>query len=84
MVINDLHILSAMPRPTEADSPLIIDPNAVLPLTVAPQSLQAIARRNAQVIEASGDLELPQLATSDGRDALKAPDTLSTREGFGV
>ena len=84
MVINDLHILSVMAGPSEADSPLIIDPDAVLPLPVAPQSLQSIAGRNAQVIEAGGDFELTQLATSHNRDTFKAPDAFATREGFGV
>jgi hypothetical protein len=84
VVINDLHILSALSAPAEADSPLIIDPDAVLPLPVTPQDLQPIAGRNAQVIEAGGDLKLAQLATSHDRDTLKVPDALSAREGFGV
>src|SRR5688572_854950 len=84
MVINDLHILSVMAGPSEADAPLIIDPDAVLPQTVAPQSLQSIAGRNAQVIEARRDLQLAQLAASHDRDTLKAPDARSAREGFGV
>jgi hypothetical protein len=50
----------------------------------APQSLQSIAGRNAQVIEARRDLQLAQLAASHDRDTLKAPDALSAREGFGV
>jgi hypothetical protein len=84
MVINDLHTLSAMTGPAEADPPLIIDPDAVLSFSVATQSLQPIAGRNPQVIEAGGDLELAQLAASHDRDTLKAPDALSAREGFGV
>jgi hypothetical protein len=84
MVFNDLHILGTISYPAEADPPLIVDPDALLPLTVATQSLQSIAGRNAQVIEANGDLELAQLAACHDRDALKAPDALASRECFGV
>jgi hypothetical protein len=83
MVINDFNILSAMTRPAETDAPLIIDPDAVLSLPLAPQSFQPIAGGNAQVFETGGDLELAQLAARHDR-ALKTPDALSARKGFGV
>jgi hypothetical protein len=84
MVVNDLNILGVVTGPAKADSPLIVDPDAVLPASVAPQGLQSIAGRDSQVVEAAGDLELAQFAASHDCDALKAPDAFSTREGFGV
>jgi hypothetical protein len=84
VVVNDFNVFGSMTGPAKADSPLVIDPDAVLPLSVAPQALQSIAGRHTQVIEAGGDLELPQLATGHDGDALEAPDALSLCEGFGV
>lgn len=44
MVINDFYVNRSLRAawPLEADAPLIIDPNAVLPLTVAIQCFQSI------------------------------------------
>jgi hypothetical protein len=54
MVIHDLDILrsSGPTRPAEANSPLIVDANAVLAGSIAPQRFQAIASQRSQVIEA--------------------------------
>src|SRR6266850_5205551 len=37
MVVRDLHFISVVALPNEADSVLVVDPNAVLPLPVATQ-----------------------------------------------
>lgn len=48
MVINDLDLKGITAFPYEADAPLLIDPDAVLPLSVGMQSLKAVGRWNAQ------------------------------------
>jgi len=37
--------------PTKADSPLIVDSDAILSPAVAFQSLKAVARRNSQIVQ---------------------------------
>jgi hypothetical protein len=71
VVIDNLDVFGSMSGPAKADSPLVIDPDAVLPFSVAPQALESIAGRHTQVIEAGGD-------------AFEALDVLSLCEGFGV
>jgi hypothetical protein len=44
MIVDNLHIIRVAVTPTEAHAPLVIDPNAVLSLTVSIEFLQPIAR----------------------------------------
>jgi hypothetical protein len=47
MIVDHLNVMSATVTPDEADSPLVVDPYAVLSLSVARESFQAVSRRNA-------------------------------------
>jgi hypothetical protein len=47
MIISDLHFIGVSIPPQKADSPLIVDPDTVLPLSVARQLLKAVARRDS-------------------------------------
>jgi hypothetical protein len=49
VVINDFNIVGTVVSPHKTDPPLVVDANAVLARSVTSQSLQAVARRNAQV-----------------------------------
>ena len=80
MVINYLHRFSAGSRPTEAETELIVDPNAVLSGAVSLERLKPIARWHAQIIEPLGDLQLAQLAPRYSFDVDKASDPLTTRK----
>jgi hypothetical protein len=84
MVVNDLDVLGARGRPTKANAPLIVDANAVLPVPVAFESLQPIAGRDAQILEATGDFQLSQLAACDRGNAFESPDSISAGEGLRV
>lgn len=61
MVIHDLHVIGTV-VPAEADSPLIVDADAVLPRAVPAQRLQAISRRDAEVCKGDGVVEHSELA----------------------
>lgn len=52
--------------PEEADSPLVVDADAVLAGAVALQGFEGVAGRNAKIVKALGGMEKEQLAT--GRD----------------
>jgi len=43
MIINNLNIVRIALKPPEANSPLIIDPDAVLAGAIAPQHLKTVA-----------------------------------------
>jgi hypothetical protein len=51
MVIDDLDVPGFAVPPNKANAPLLVDPNAVLPLPVAAQGFQAIAGRRRQIVE---------------------------------
>jgi hypothetical protein len=56
MVTNDFHIFCTRLRPTKADTPLIVDTNAILAGTIALERFKVIAGWDPQIIESSGDL----------------------------
>ena len=51
MVIHDLHIVGAAVPPLEADAPLIIDPDAVLPVAVSRELFEPVRCWNPQIEE---------------------------------
>ena len=70
MVIDDLDQFGTI-TPDKADAPLIIDPDAVLTTTVAPQRLEPVSGRGSQVPEArcrAQHVELAQRHHSDRRE----------------
>jgi len=62
VVIDDFDIVSVAALPLEADSPLIIDSDAVLPFPVVLQLFEAIARRDSEVIETDGSVDLKEFS----------------------
>ena len=57
MVVDYLNVDRTRFRPSEADPILVVDPDAVLTLTVSPERLQAIARWYSQVVQDLGLVE---------------------------
>jgi hypothetical protein len=51
MVVGDFYVPRTIISPAKADSPLIIDPDTVLASPIATEFLQAVPRRNAQVVQ---------------------------------
>jgi hypothetical protein len=51
VVVGNLDIMGVAVPPAEAEAPLIVDADGVLPIPIPGQLFQAIARRNAQVLE---------------------------------
>lgn len=62
MVVHDLDVEGISARPAKADAPAVVDTNAVLPLAVSVQSLEAIPGRRAEEFERSGGMEHRELA----------------------
>jgi hypothetical protein len=51
MVVYDLDIVGVSLTPAEADTPLVVDPNAILSFPVSSQFLKAISWWNTKVIQ---------------------------------
>jgi hypothetical protein len=65
VIVDDLDVEAVPVPPEKANSPLIVDPNAVLPLTFAFQCFEAVARRNVEVVEGFGGVQNDELSKSD-------------------
>ncbi len=59
VIIDNLHIVGGLFHPLEADSILVIDPDAVLPLPTPLQAFQPIAGRNCQRLQVPHRIPLP-------------------------
>ena len=64
MVVNDLYLVSIRTVPDKAYAPLIVDPDAVLSPTVAPELFQLVTRRDFQIIEPLGSVQYQELPES--------------------
>jgi hypothetical protein len=84
VIIDDLHIFRARIRPSKANTPLLVDPDAVLASAVALEGLEAVARRNLEVIDSASDLQLPQPAARHPRYVDKPPDAMTLRKRLGI
>jgi hypothetical protein len=60
VIVDNLNVPCLAVFPDEADSPLIVDPNAVLPGPGAPERFQTVAGRNPQIREPLGRMEIQQ------------------------
>lgn len=62
MIINDFDVLNAGIGPSETQPELFIDPDAVLPFSIAFEGFQTIPGRNPEVSQPPRDLQLTKLA----------------------
>jgi hypothetical protein len=75
VVVNYFNLGWARPGPFETDPPLIVDADAVLAGPVASQFLQAVARRNSEVVECYGGVEDEESSKGDtGCDGVELAD----------
>ena len=87
MVVDDLNIRRPAFRPTEANAPLLVHSNAVLPFPVAFECLEPIAWRYTQIIEFCHRVYHHQLAMHDLLEILWQPPgymPLINLFGFGI
>jgi len=70
--------------PDEANSPLIVHPDAVLTSSIRLKCFQMIARRNTKILQPSGRVKIKQLAPADPFDCLKPEYRLVLEERLGV
>jgi hypothetical protein len=68
VIIHYLDIIHFAITPDEADSPLIVNPNAMLTGSVSSERLEAVARRHAQLLQLPGGVKVKQLTPGHALD----------------
>jgi hypothetical protein len=86
MIVNNFHM--RRPRraigPCETNAPLIVNPDAVLPLAIAMQRFKSVARKGSEIPERSGCLEAIQLETGGSLETGECLDAFTGRESAGA
>jgi hypothetical protein len=85
VVVNDLHLLRSGVRPHEADTPLLVDPDAVLTGPVTLERFEPITWWDAVVVKNLRGSHLTNLAKRDSMDPrIDRAHSLTTPQPFGV
>jgi len=87
VVIDDLDPVGSSAAPLEADSPLLVDPDAVLAGTVPGQFLEPVPGWNSEIVEVLGRVQQQKLAERDPSDRRRestGPRTFKDLPGIGV
>lgn len=51
MIVGDLHIVGVTISPAKANPPLIVDPDAVLALSISGELFEAVSRRHSEIAQ---------------------------------
>lgn len=62
MIVRNLHIIGIAVAPNEADSPLVVDTNAVLAAPTAEEFCETVCGRNPQVLQRLRPVQHAQFA----------------------
>jgi hypothetical protein len=84
VIVDDLDVVSVAAFPKKTDTPLIVNSQAMLALSVAPELLQTISRDRRQVRQALGGMYQKQLPKSLLLECLKSFDPFAVKEPFRV
>jgi hypothetical protein len=57
MIVNDLYITGAINTPSETDTPLLIDADTVLSLSVSAQCLEPVTRQIHEIFQTGSAVE---------------------------
>jgi len=91
VIVHDFDLVGVSISPDEADAPLVVDANAVLPRSIVLQCLEPVPRRNPQGIKSRRGVQLRQLAPCHGMQSGwqpahnlpgKNPGCILVREGL--
>jgi len=80
MIIHNLNVIGVPVSPNKTDTPLLVDPNAVLPFPVSVERLQPIVRRRCQVPQISGNIQLAKLSLGYSLNTAKSLHPLTGME----
>jgi hypothetical protein len=72
MIIDDFDAFRRAFAPDEADSPLIVDPDTMLTLPVAAQSLKPVSRNRRHVLQLLGIVQHPKFQAQNPSSPCRA------------
>lgn len=84
MIINDFNIFGASSCPPEADAPLPVYSDTVLPSSIALERFQPITGRYPQVFKIRSNLKLSQFPAGNSGDACESLDAVSLEKDLGI
>ena len=84
MIIDNLDLNRIGLNPEEADPPLVVDPNAVLPQPIAAKFFQTIPSNHPQIGKGSRGVNLVQLSLCYRSDALELSAELTPKDPFAL
>jgi hypothetical protein len=84
VVVHDLHIFSVGARPAKADAKLVVDADAPLTRTIALQLLEPVPRWRTQIVDATRQVELLQLAQGRALDVRESRHPMQPEQRLGV
>lgn len=83
MVVYNLNVNGIRLHPAEADPPLVVYPNAILPQPIAGQGFEPVSRNRAQIGEFPSGMNVVQLPLCHRSDALELPAELASKHLLG-
>ena len=83
-VVDDFDVPGAVVPPAKADSPLVVDPDAELPASIAAELLEPVAGRHAEVVQILGAIENLQLSLGMRLESTKPFRRPTPEEVLGV
>ncbi|SPF42720.1 conserved hypothetical protein [Candidatus Sulfopaludibacter sp. SbA4] len=84
MIIDDLDAFRRAFAPGEAESPLIVDPDTVLTLPVASQSLKPVSWNCRYVLQSPGVVQQPKLPPCHGSNVAESAALLAVKQLLGL
>ena len=84
MIIDDFYVMRAILPPLKANSPLLIDANTLLSITVSTQRFKSITGKIHQILDASGAFKYLQSFFCLLAESLETRNPLAMVELFGV
>jgi hypothetical protein len=84
MVVGDFDIVGIPLLPSEADSPALVDADAVLPLAIPFEGLQPIPWRDPQVLQHPGPVQVEQFPAGLALEGAKPRDRQVVKQGLGL
>lgn len=84
MIVHYLNVMRLAIPPDEANPPLIIDPNAVLPRPISLERFEMVARRNTEFLQSLRGMEVEQFAPRHTFDRLEPENGLVVEQRLGV
>jgi len=84
VIVDNLDFGGTICRPDEAQTPLFVDANAVLALSIILKRFESVPGRNFQIIKHRRPVELRKFAKRDSLDVHPATHPAPLEEGPGV